>query len=381
MTCDGPLRICSSGPDGPHPDPRPARQDRRRRRHAPVRAAAGRLGCARQGRAQHHDVRAGREGLGEVAAPLHAAVRDHRHVPSGLRVVRVPRRRDVRDRGDLRDADAQDLARRAGGARPDADEDRRRALLHEQERGLGVGRVADRDRDRHEAGEVLERERARSRWPGGGRDETCDWTRNRSAPCSAQNGPNLRATPGVAETAAFEPAAWSSSIRRAIRSSRIGAAYASARTSWTAVVRRGDDAVEDLGRVVVAGLDALEVEDRQAAESRQLAREAHVRDGVHGRGEDRDVEVGCRRSPGPGPRRPDRPCRYRGRARRPRTRRSGGSSPPSSGRPGGSPASRSSPRPLAQSQALRRFGTVYPARGRSHTGAHPATRSGYPAVR
>ena len=36
-------------------------------------------------------------------------------------------------------------------------------------------------------------------------DETWDWTRNRSAPCSALNGPNRRATPGVADTAAFEP--------------------------------------------------------------------------------------------------------------------------------------------------------------------------------
>ncbi len=52
--------------------------------------------------------------------------------------------------------------------------------------------------------------------------ETWLWTRNRSAPCSAQNGPNRRAAPGVAATAAFEPAAWIASSRAAIRSSRIG---------------------------------------------------------------------------------------------------------------------------------------------------------------
>ena len=63
-------------------------------------------------------------------------------------------------------------------------------------------------------------------------DETCDWTRNRSAPCSAQTGPKRRAAPGVDETAAFDPAAWISAIRRAISSSRIGAAYASDSTPW-----------------------------------------------------------------------------------------------------------------------------------------------------
>ena len=57
------------------------------------------------------------------------------------------------------------------------------------------------------------------------------------------------------------------------------------------VVGGGDDPVQDLGRVLVAELDALEVEDREAAEARQLAREAHVRDGVHGGGEDRDLEA------------------------------------------------------------------------------------------
>ena len=52
--------------------------------------------------------------------------------------------------------------------------------------------------------------------------ETWLWTRNRSAPCSAQNGPNRRAAAGVAATATFEPAAWISAIRAAISSSRIG---------------------------------------------------------------------------------------------------------------------------------------------------------------
>ena len=57
------------------------------------------------------------------------------------------------------------------------------------------------------------------------------------------------------------------------------------------VVGRGGDPLEDLGRVVVPGLDALEVEERQAAQARQLAGQADVRDGIHRRGEDGDLEV------------------------------------------------------------------------------------------
>ena len=44
-------------------------------------------------------------------------------------------------------------------------------------------------------------------------------------------------------------------------------------------------------RVVVARLDALEVEDRDAAQARQLAGEADVDDGIHGGREDRDAQA------------------------------------------------------------------------------------------
>ena len=53
----------------------------------------------------------------------------------------------------------------------------------------------------------------------------------------------------------------------------------------------GGDAPQDLGRVVVACLDALEVEDREATQAGQLAGHPHVDDGVHGRSQDRDGEV------------------------------------------------------------------------------------------
>ena len=208
MTWAGPSRIRSSGPtvptlirvprgsvgDGaaiPQFVPRP-----------------GRLLGAGQRRADHQHVRAGRDRLGQLAAAAHPAVGDDRDVAAGLGVVRVARGRDVADRGDLRDADPEHLARRARGARADADEHGGGALLHQREGGLGVGRVADRDRDRHVARELGERQRVVLGGEVAGADETWLWTRKRSAPCSAQNGPNRRAAPGVAATAAFEPAAW-----------------------------------------------------------------------------------------------------------------------------------------------------------------------------
>ena len=95
--------------------------------------------------------------------------------------------------------------------------------------------------------------------------------------------PQRRAAPGVAATTAGDPAACSSAIRRSTRSSRIGAAYASASSSWTSVVWRGGDPREHRVGIVVARLDAFEVEDRHAAEARQLTGKPHVRDRVHGR--------------------------------------------------------------------------------------------------
>ena len=52
----------------------------------------------------------------------------------------------------------------------------------------------------------------------------------------------------------------------------------------------GGDPLQDGVGVVVAGLDALEVEDRETAETRELAGHPHVDDGVHRGGQDRDLE-------------------------------------------------------------------------------------------
>ena len=121
--------------------------------------------------------------------PAHATVGNDRHVASGVLKVRVSRRGDVADRGDLGDADPEHLARGARRTRPHADEDRSQALPHELERGLVGGRVADRDGDGHQPRELGQRERViarreRARRRHLGLDE------EQSAPCSAQNGPN-----------------------------------------------------------------------------------------------------------------------------------------------------------------------------------------------
>src|SRR2546426_865141 len=102
-------------------DARAARQVRVRRCHAPVIAAPGRLGRAREGRADHHGVGAGGEGLAHVAARRHAAVGDDRDVARGG------------DRG-LHDEDVgagflRDLAEALGALRDRRDDGGAAALL------------------------------------------------------------------------------------------------------------------------------------------------------------------------------------------------------------------------------------------------------------
>src|SRR5690606_12508218 len=76
---------------------------------------ARRLLGACEHRTEHHRVRAGGDGLGDVARIADAAVGDQRHAGA------LERRGDVADRGDLRHADTGDDAGRADRAGPDAD--------------------------------------------------------------------------------------------------------------------------------------------------------------------------------------------------------------------------------------------------------------------
>ena len=208
--------------DRPDLDPGPARQGRRRRGHPPVRAPAGRLGGASERRPEHQDIGAGRDRLGELAAAAHPAVGDHRDIAPGLGEIGVTRRGDIADRGDLRNADPEDLAGRAGGARPDPDEDGRGPLLHQRERRLGVGRVADGDGDRHEPGEVVERQRVVAGRQVAGADETCSGRGTGRRRARRRTGRTDGPAPGSRRRRPSSPAAWISSIRRAISSSRIG---------------------------------------------------------------------------------------------------------------------------------------------------------------
>ena len=61
-------------------------------------------------------------------------------------------------------------------------------------------------------------------------------------------------------------------------------------------VGRGGDPLQDGVGVVVAGLDAFEVEDRETAETGELAGHPDIDDGVHRGGQDRDRRAGCRRT-------------------------------------------------------------------------------------
>ena len=198
-----------------------------------------------------------------------------------------------------------------------------------------VRRIAHGHGDRHEPGELLERERvvarrevARAARPATGRGTGPRRARRRTVRAR-------RAAPGVAATAAFEPAAWISSIRRATSSSRTGVAYTSASRSWTSPSAAAAIRSRISSGIVVPRLDAFEVEDRQAAEAGEGTGEARVDDARPSPTRGSGFRGRCRRTSGRARRRPVRASRSRAPATRPRTRTSAGARPPSSERPVG----------------------------------------------
>ena len=209
----------------------------------------------------------------------------------------VARRGDVADRRDLRHADAEDLAGRACRAWSDADEHGRGALLHQGEGGLGVGRVADRDRDRHVAGELGERQRVVL---GG------DVPRRRHLALDEEQvgavlGAERAEPPGDARRGRDRGL-------RARRVDRLDAVGDEVLADRLLIRLRQDvvdlgvrcrrDPLQDRVGIVVAGLDALEVEDREPAEPCQLPGHPGIHDRVHRRGEDRDLELDAAERPG-----------------------------------------------------------------------------------
>ena len=128
---------------------------------------------AGQQRADHGDVRAGGERLGEIAGIFDAAVGDHRHVGFVRRLDRI------HDRGQLRHADAGDDARGADRARADADLDRVGAGIDQRLRAFGGRDIAGDDL--HGIGELLD--------AVDGFETRCEWpcavsTTTRSTPAS-----------------------------------------------------------------------------------------------------------------------------------------------------------------------------------------------------
>ena len=269
VTCDGPLRIWSSGPDVPTRIRVPRGRTGDGAAMPQLVPLSGRLGGTGERRAEHHDVRAGSDGLGDVAALLHAAVGDDGNVASGLCQIQVTGRGDVGDGGDLGDPDAQHLTGRACGARADTHEDGGCALLHEQVGRLGVGRVADGDRDRHEPREVKERQwLVAGREVAGRRDLRLEEEQVRAllraeravaAGDTRRRGERSRGACGVQ---LLDPAG----DQRLADGGPVGLGE----DVLDLPVGGRDDPVQDLCRVVVAELDALEVEDRETAEAGQL---------------------------------------------------------------------------------------------------------------
>jgi hypothetical protein len=160
-------RRCGSGRRGSRRAHRP-RPPRRAHRgaarggapRAPVEPATGRVGGARERRAEHHGIRTARDGLDEVTAGADTAVGDDVDVASaGLVEVVAPGRGDVGDGRGHRGVDAQGAPRRVGRAATEADEHAGRAGAHEvQGRGVG-GRPTDDDRHVELVDEPLEVER------------------------------------------------------------------------------------------------------------------------------------------------------------------------------------------------------------------------------
>src|SRR3954447_4545665 len=128
----------------------------------PVVAPTRRVARTGQWRTDHHGVGAAGDRLRHVTGPADRTVRDDMHVPAaGLVHVVAPGRRHVRDGGRHRHGDAEHLPRGVGGATAEPDQYAGSTSSHQVQRGL-VGRaVTDDDRDVEVVDELLEVERLR----------------------------------------------------------------------------------------------------------------------------------------------------------------------------------------------------------------------------
>ena len=95
----------------------------------------------------------------------------------------------------------------------------------------------------------------------------------------------------MAATAALEPVAWISSIRRGDQLLADRLLVDLAEQLLDVAVGGGRQPLEDRVGVVVAGLDALEIEDREATEAGQRTGQPGVDDRIHRGSQDRDRQV------------------------------------------------------------------------------------------
>ena len=197
----------------------------------------------------------------------------------------------------LRHADAEDLARRACRARPDADEDAGRALVHELVGRLAAHRVADEDGQLQAAGQVGQGEHARrGRDVAGAAHLGLD-----EEEVGAGLGGQLGVMPGRCRRGGHRgdcaPWALMRAISAVMSSSRTGCSYASASTCAAAWPDSAAATRSMIGAgVLVAGVEALEVDEGHAAVAAHADREVGIGHGIHGRREERDLERGIRRA-------------------------------------------------------------------------------------
>src|ERR1019366_7647036 len=237
-------------------------------RHPPVEATAGGLVSAGQRRAEHHGVRAAGDRLGDVASVAHPAVGDHLDVVAGLEHVLRAGGGDVGDRGRLRDADPEHAAGGADRPGSHADEHAGSAGAHQVQTGVVGGAAAHDDgRRRKLADELLEVQRRPGlveRYVLGGDDGALD---HKDVEARIERdlvvlANFLRRQRGGSHDALLLDLA--NPLRDQLGLDRL--AVDVLHLACRDVAREGRDPLELPVGVLVAAEDALEVEDRQAAE-------------------------------------------------------------------------------------------------------------------
>ncbi len=258
-------------------------------RHPPVEAAAGRLLGAGERGADHHRVGAAGDRLRNVTAGAHATVGDHVHVLARLEQVLDAGGRRVGDGRGLRDADAEHAAGRARVAGADSDENAFCGGSHQVQGGLVGGAAADDHGYGQLGDELLQVERLPVRGDVLGRDD------------------------GALDDEDVEPGLQRGLVvlAHALRGERAGREHtrlldlADSGGDQLRLDRLGVDLLHPLRRlllgqagdllelalgVLVAGKDAFEVEDAEAAEAAELDRDLRRDDAVHRRSDQRQLE-------------------------------------------------------------------------------------------